>query len=210
MTARGVTGAPAVSPGASGAPGLRRGSYIRTASGQRFWPLDARAREVDPKDVAHALSNLCRFTGHVRKFYSVAQHCCYVSKVVLDEAKKLGLSEDESRLLALEGLCHDATEAYLNDLATPVKKQPDLAGYRATEARLWKVIAERFGLPPEESDLVRWADRVMLVTEARDLMPPGDDWSVWGVSPADFTVRPWTPEVARGTWLSSFTWLGGA
>lgn len=188
---------------------VRRGRFIRTASGQRFWPLDPRPREVHVSDVAHHLANLCRFTGAVREPYSVAQHSCLVSDLVALKARSLGLSRREVKALAFEALLHDATEAYLNDVSTPVKVQPELAGYRAAEERVRLAVAERFGLPREETPIVKWADRLALVMEARDLMPPSDDFADRG-SPAPRKVEPWGHRRARWEFLQRFGALSDA
>lgn len=181
--------------------------WIRTASGGRFYPLDPRPREISIEDVAHALSNLCRFTGHVREFYSVAQHCVLVSRWVEEVAILGGASDEEARALALEALLHDATEAYLNDVSTPVKRQADLAGYRAAEERLRLAIVERFGLPREESPLVKEGDRALLVAEARDLLPGGTEGFEAYVPSVEWSVRPiWpmSPKLARAAFLGRY------
>lgn len=197
-------------PEGSEPPGRRDGFWIRTASGGRFFPLDPRAEDIRIEDVAHALSNLARFTGHTREFYSVAQHCRGVSAWVEAEARRLGFSKEQARALALEGLLHDGSEAYLNDISTPVKRQPELAGYRAAEERVRLAFVERFGLPREESALVKKGDRILLVTEARDLLPCGvEGFGDWGVDPLPAVIRPERPARARELFLRRFEALGG-
>jgi hypothetical protein len=147
---------------------------------------------------------LCRFTGHVRELYTVAQHCCHVSDAVFFSAIEAGMSLREAKALAFEGLLHDATEAYLNDISTPVKHSPDLAGYRAAEERVRLAVVERFGLPREESALVKWADKAVLVNEGRDLMPPSEGWEKRGTPIEGLTVIPLAPVVARREWLRRF------
>src|SRR5664279_1420110 len=92
---------------------------------------------LDIEEIAHALSMICRFTGHVREFYSVAQHCTIVSD--------LGPA-----CYAFTGLMHDATEAYVGDVAKPLKNM--LPAYSVIEERVAQAIATRFGvinpLPP--------------------------------------------------------------
>ncbi len=86
--------------------------WIQTFTGRRFWPLGARAGDVDVRDIAHALALKCRFNGHCRVFYSVAEHSVRVSRVM----------EVGGRKMAMWGLMHDAAEAYLADLGGPIKK----------------------------------------------------------------------------------------
>jgi hypothetical protein len=83
-----------------------RGPYIVTYTGRRFHFLDPKIDEISIEDIAHALSNVCRFTGHTKRFYSVAEHSCLVSALC------------DNRL---EGLLHDASEAYMSDLSSPLK-----------------------------------------------------------------------------------------
>lgn len=101
----------------------RRGDWMQTFSGRQFWPCDPRADEVCIEDIAHALSMQCRFAGHVRKFYSVAEHCVRASWIVPDRFK-------------LAALLHDAAEAYVVDLPRPIKRQPELRAYLHIEERV--------------------------------------------------------------------------
>ena len=100
-------------------------SYIRTFTGIKFAPLSPRLEDIDIRDIAHALSNLCRFTGHTPVFYSVAEHSVLVSKLVEPE-------------YALGALLHDASEAYLNDIAGPIK--PFFPEYVKAEKKLQDLI----------------------------------------------------------------------
>src|SRR3972149_10211945 len=113
----------------------RRGDFILTYSGRRFWPLDPRPEDVVVEDIAHALGNLCRFTGHTSRFYSVAEHSVHVS-------------DSASAPNKLWGLFHDASEAYLGDLARPTKQAQAGFGlaYRRVERRLMRAICDRFEL----------------------------------------------------------------
>lgn len=174
-------------------------TWIRTYSGGQFFPLDPMASEIRIEDVAHALSHLCRFTGHCRDFYSVAEHSVRVANYVLDRTWRTPGHES----LVLEALLHDATEAYLNDLATPVKHQPDLTGYRVAESKLAHEVALRYGLMVPQDPLITKADHVLLATEARDLLPPGTLWTP-EEEPLHETIRPWTSKVARQQYLNWF------
>ena len=177
----------------------RLGDWVQTASGTKVWPLDARVEEILLSDIAQHLSNLCRFTGACRKFYSVAQHCVLVSKLCPPEH-------------AMWGLLHDAAEAYIGDLPRPLKHSGDgnLFGkhYQEVEERLLGVIAERFGLVLPIPQVVQEADRWMLAAEARDLMDD-PDWAVKfaGTHPSLAkvpTIRPWKPRRARVEFLLWF------
>jgi hypothetical protein len=180
----------------------RKGDWIQTFTGKAFWPLDPQPSEIDIEDIAHALSNSCRFTGHVKKFYSVAEHSIHVSRICAPED-------------ALWGLLHDASEAYICDIARPVKLLPFMDGYREVEGCLMGHLVKRFGLPLEQPDSVTVADKVMLAIEARDLMGtlrPG--WEKWlDMIPEGFELNvrcPLDPPVAKYRFLERFRELGGS
>ncbi len=134
--------------------------WINTRHGIKFTPLDPVAEDVHLVDIAFALSNLCRYAGHV-DFYSVAEHSVITSLIV----RALGGTLEEQRA----ALLHDATEAYLVDLPSPIKRAPEMAPYREAEARLSVVIATRFGLPSLEPDIVKSVDAQMIALEANIL-----------------------------------------
>lgn len=179
---------------------IRKGDFIQTRHRVAFYPLDPRPIEISIADIAHALSLQCRFTGHVRKFYSVAEHSVHVSRIC-DPAE------------ALWGLLHDASEAYLCDVSRPIKRLPEMAAYRAAEKNLQAAIMNRFGLAPDEPPSVKHADTIMLGVEARDLMSPlkhPERWA-WCTDLASGTkirvTRPWTPDQAREKFLARFAEL---
>lgn len=157
-----------------------RGDWMQLYSGRRYHPLDPRVEDIDPIDIAHALSMLCRYGGHITHFYSVAEHCVLMSRVVPPED-------------ALAALLHDATEAYVVDVPRPVKRYiPD---YKALEERVWLVIAQRFGIDPELPATVHDADNRILRNESSVLMPD-NGWS----SNREFLpvkVEGWLPEKAE-------------
>lgn len=169
-------------------------NFIRTYKGKNFWPLDPRAEELDIEDIAHALSQQCRWTGHTKYHYSVAQHCCYVSDIL------------PTRVLKLEGLLHDASEAYLSDLARPIKMSPGLGEvYREVEGRLEKVIAEKYGLLYPMSPEVKAADSQLLMEEKEVLMK--GKWREYyadGEKAALVKIERWIPERAEEEFLTRF------
>lgn len=172
-----------------------RGDWMQTYTGRVFWPLEPRPEDVDIIDIAHALSNLCRYGGHSQVFYSVAHHSVLVSQIVPRED-------------ALWGLMHDAAEAYVIDLIRPIKHSAGAAWYREVEARVMAAVCERFGLPKEQPPSVDEADLVMLATERRDLMaPPPRPWRRDGTPLAE-RIHPWTPQRAEMEFLSRAAELG--
>lgn len=130
------------------------GPWLQTYTGKRFHFLDPSPDEICIEDIAHALSNQCRFAGHTVKFYSVAEHSCLVSRLAKPNE--------------LEGLLHDASEAYLMDLPSPVKRVFD--NYRVVEEKVMQAVAQKFGFNWPMSKEVHVADNAQLIIEAENLL----------------------------------------
>lgn len=151
-------------------------------------------------DIAHALSQICRFGGHVRQFYSVAQHSVAVSQMVPVEYR-------------LQALLHDAAEAYCGDMVRPLKVLPSMKHYRDYETMMQSRLFDAFGvLCSEESRAaVKRADLEMLATERRDLMAP--DHTSWpildGIFPRHASITPLMPMAAETAFLKRFKDLAG-
>jgi uncharacterized protein len=166
--------------------------WIQTFSGRQFFPLEPRVQDVCIEDIAHGLSNLCRYGGHTECFYSVAQHCLLVSRVVPREH-------------ALRGLLHDAAEAYLIDVPRPIKHSIGMEAYRAAESRLQSVVYQSFGLSPEDPACIKHADRQLLRTEQRDLMKPAPvAWEDNRAGALDMNIEPLLPRAAESAFLKRF------
>lgn len=175
--------------------------FIETRSGREFWPLEPRKQDVDLYDIAHALSNQCRFSGHTMIHYSVAEHCVRVAELLRDWVPP----STDKRIICLWGLLHDASEAYLVDIPSPLKQDPRFAAYRAAEAAVMAAICDRFGLPREEPTWVGVADGVLLATEARDLMAyRPEHWNKLHQEPLPDLIVPWSHETARHNFLATF------
>lgn len=169
-------------------------SWITTLSGQHFNFAKIEQRSICIEDIAGALSNICRFTGHLPEFYSVAQHSVQASYIV-------------PPAFAFEALMHDAAEAYCNDISSPLKAL--LPDYRRIEKSVELAIAEKFGLPNQMSDAVKLADLIMLATERRDFgLDDGTPWPILkGIEPLMFTVTPLPPREARVAFLRRYNQL---
>jgi len=164
---------------------------ILTHSGISFNLLEPDGDLVEIEDIAHALSHLCRFTGHTNRFYSVAEHCVRAARHVAPEFR-------------LKALLHDATEAYLGDVSSPLKAL--LHEYRLIEFRLDCVIRERYGLPLKQSPEVKQADLAMLAAERESLMPStGEHWPLLdGIEPADNIRDTMSPAQAHSAFLTYY------
>lgn len=171
-------------------------TWIQTNSGRVFDLLRPHSDAVDIEDIAHALSNVARFTGHTDVFYSVAQHSVIVSLIVPPAH-------------ALSALLHDATEAYLGDVSRPLKAL--LPDYRVIEKRVWQVIAKKFGLPAVLHPTVKHADQVALMTERRDLLKRvcASQWDpeLEALPTLPTPIAPDPPRVARGAFIDRFIQL---
>lgn len=139
---------------------------ILTFTGRYVNPLTCDPEDIDIKDIAHALSMQCRYAGHISQFYSVAQHSVLVAMLCPLEK-------------GLVGLLHDAEEAYLLDMPSPIKKNPIFDGYRAAGKRLRQVIFRAFAVPYElydekvkaiDDQVYRW-ERRSFWHQAADIVP---------------------------------------
>jgi hypothetical protein len=184
------------------------GGKITTFTGRHLDPLAAMPDDIDVRDIAHALALTCRFKGHCRGFYSVAEHSVRVS---------FHLENPAHPDLALWGLMHDAAEAYLADLGGPIKHRFFVQNGAAPEARfvsfgeaedrLLEVIAASLGFPPVDYAAVRDGDLTLLATEARDLFRI--DPRTWGIDqpPLPEALVPWTWQQAEEAFLARFSAL---
>lgn len=175
-------------------PSWERGNWMQTFTGKQFYPLDPQAQDVNIDDIAHALSMQCRYNGHVKKFYSVAEHCVLISRLVAPEH-------------ALWALLHDATEAYVGDMVRPLKLH--LPQYIAVEEQVMAAIAEKFGIGPGMPAEVKEADsRILLDERAALLGTPAGDWGIPG-APHGIDIPAWSPAEAEAQYLARFAELTG-
>jgi len=171
---------------------MNEAPYIQTVSGINFTFTEPKSEDFNIVDIAHSLGMQCRFNGHTRRFYSVAEHCLNVARLLPREFK-------------LEGLLHDASEAYITDIATPVKRL--LPDYARLEAIVQGSVRKVFNLPEQESPEVVQADRACLVAEAKKYLPiTRDHWiyadrykSIYELE--EKYVVGWLPEIATNLFL---------
>lgn len=176
----------------------RVGTWMQTFTGGRFYPLDPRASEIQLADVAHGLAMTCRYGGHTRRFYSVAEHAVLVSLHVAPE-------------YAREGLMHDSSEAYIGDMIRPLKHQPQMEEFRRAEHAIEVAVRERFGL---STDPAAWAavkeiDDRILVDEIGELMSdPPAYWSRHeSVAPLGAVITGLPPDLAELMFVHRFAEL---
>lgn len=170
----------------------RRGEWFQTFTGRAVYLIDPRPEEICIEDIAHGLAFQCRFNGHVSVFYSIASHSICVSQLVEPQ-------------YALQGLLHDATEAYLGDMVKPLKAS--MPEYREAEKRMWTVIAEKFGVPVDIHPSVKYADLVALATERFHLMGPSPlPWDIdeFGIARSSLPLQLDQPYQAETNFLRRF------
>lgn len=183
-------------------------TWIQTGDGNSvdhaFWPTAPKADHIFLEEGANALSNLCRFTGHVRTFYSVAEHCVRV----LDEVRKATRNIEVHKM----ALLHDYTEGFCNDLARPIKRDPTMGGYNAMEHAIEGEVVIRFKLAdrPSKNALITTADLRMCNAERLALKGPPP--YPWGSLPDASSVSTlgigWAPKRARREFLAACKYLG--
>jgi len=170
--------------------------WVETISGLKVDLEHPTAKMISATDIATALSNICRFSGHVRQFYSVAQHCVLCAEQ---------LQEDNLKLIAL---LHDAQEAYISDIPTPVKELID-GDLSWLEFCLQGAIDEKFNSHPTAGQIsaVLDVDERMLITEAIALRGKRFDCYLPDVEPYDIEINPLPPGEISAIWLDTLTRL---
>ena len=146
---------------------------------------------INIEDIAHSLSMTVRFNGHCNRFYSVAEHSVLVSHLVEPEH-------------ALEGLLHDASEAYLGDCPKPLKRL--LPDYQKIEEKFEKVIASRFHLQYPWNKNIKEVDGRILADEAIEFHPTyKNDWGIG--DPLGIEIVGYSPDIAKKMFLDRFNQL---
>jgi len=170
-------------------------AYIATFTGKKFFLLAPRMEDIDIIDIAHATAMQCRWTGHSKHHYSIAQHSWYCSF--------LG-PEDE----ALERLMHDGSEAYISDMNRPLKHYTDAGtAYMKVEEPLQRMIYEAFACKTTEPPSVKIADNLMLYAEKAQIVgykfAEAEQWSAKEEA-APIIIEQWSPEYAEKKFLERF------
>lgn len=168
----------------------RKGNWIQTFSGKAFYPETVYEDDIDIIDIAHALGMVCRYSGHAKSFFSVAEHSVIVSHLV-------------PKGFELAGLLHDASEAYLTDVPRPIK--PMIPYYKELEENLEKVIFKKYEIPFPVPPEVKEVDNRMLKTEYDQIMFHGPhEWQFFGEAFENVKIECWSPEVAKQKFLERF------
>jgi hypothetical protein len=170
-----------------------RGPWMNTISGRAIFLTHPEKSEFVVEDIAYGLSNLCRFAGQTTRFYSVAQHCVLVSAIM------------PTPELALQGLIHDAAEAYTGDITSPMKSL--MNGFKKDiELPIEEEIFRQLGVPFPMDPAIKAGDLLALATEIRDVMN-GTLWQHPLPDPLPRRLIAWKPKFARQMWLDQWASL---
>lgn len=169
---------------------LHNGRTIRTVTGVYIDVFNPKPEDIRIEDIAHSLSHQCRFGGHLKEFYSVAQHssiCCGLQKEL-----NLGLAT----------ILHDASEAYLLDIPKPIKRE--LKDYQKVEDNLMRVIADKFGFEYPLNPSIKKIDKEVLEVE----------WKVFVLGEqTDTVLKALPPTVAKAQFMEMWkivSWSGSS
>lgn len=168
-------------------------AFIQTYTGGQFFPFDPKPEDVDIRDIAHALAMTCRFGGHCKQFYSVAQHSVLMYRAASTPSK-------------VRALMHDAAEAYIGDMPRPIKHDEKCRVFGMIESRIEQAICEHFGLPFQIVNAeVKDLDNRILIDEREQIMAPVAYEGGWpDVKPLGVTIEQWSPERARWEFLDAW------
>lgn len=180
-------------------PDLQSAMTMQTYTGEMFDVFNPNKDQIQMRDISHALSMLCRYGGHSRNFYSVAEHCFLMAEYFVDR---------KEYDLARAALLHDATEAYMGDVIRPLKLQFPL--YRQTEDYLQGMIFTKFGLPPEMPPEVKDAD-LRICNDERAALLHERPWNPYidGLPYLDVEIKSWFPIKAEQNYLDMYWKLFG-
>lgn len=180
--------------------GAKLPPVIGVSSGGCFHVLDPREDEVHLRDIAHHTSQIVRYTGAVSQGWSVALHCIEVSHRIA--------AAGGSFVAQLQGLIHDASEAYLVDLPRPIKDN-EWPNYRDIEARIERVICAKLGVPLPFDPIVKRVDDQMVPLEVANFFPPGSFmWQRYAIMEARHDLMVISARAAEESYIMRFEELG--
>lgn len=203
-------------------PEVTSNTWCQSYTGRRFVPETITAEDIDIRDIVQSLSNQCRFMGHSKYHYSVAQHSVLCSHMVEEHMLGLDSLERAEKIMPLSpasrywaghlkrwALLHDAAEAYIGDIPRPMKKR--MPWVKEAEDALLQVIAKRFNLCWPMPAVIHDIDNRMLFTEKRDVLNVHTlNWE-WAKEPVPFpgVINKITPDAAHALFWERFSLLCG-
>lgn len=176
--------------------------WISTQSVEQFDFTNPKIEDIHILDIAHALSNICRFGGHSSSFYSVAEHSIILAEILERQGA--------DKMTVLAALLHDATEAYLGDMPRPITASLfhlDDNCYRNKFVMLNEFITfTRFNLDGADWESISNRDRRLCITEAKQLGLWNKQWADQGDA-ITFELHLWTSAQAENLFVMNFTEL---
>lgn len=167
-------------------------AWIQSVSGKRLDILSLKPENICLDDIAHSLSNICRFNGHTKYNYSVAQHSVLFYRYMKRQGYSLRIRK--------QALMHDAPEYIIGDITSPLKQiiKPII---KPIEANIWKAIAAKYDINPELNQVVKRGDLSILFNERQSLFTKLIEWG-WSVSPlSGVRIIPWSHSRAKKAFL---------
>lgn len=181
-----------------------RGPWIQLVNGQPFYPFAPNFEVVTIEVIAHALAYQCRYGGHAKKFYSVAEHCVLLARYIRKQIEA-GLFPElvtlqEQNAFIRETLLHDRDEAVFVDIQRPIKHS--LPGYQTLGKIAADGLADQFCVPRTDNPFIKEIDRRICGDEYRQILNPCIE--PWGmdIAPLGVTIHGWEPHVAKAIFLT--------
>lgn len=173
-------------------------AWTLNRSGEKFCIDTPETNRYLLDDISHALSMLCRYGGMSSKFYSVAEHSVLVAAALYRDTL--------DPTIALDGLFHDAAEAYVGDVKSPIKARfPEFIAFEETVDRAIRLAHGKSGVPAKERRMTRQYDQRIILDEKAALMPEHSDWLCDpALKPLDVRIQGWGPGEAKSAWISAF------
>jgi uncharacterized protein len=170
-----------------------RGPWTETYTGKRLHLFNPDPSEIDLESIAHGLGGMPRFSAQANPWYSVCQHSVLGSELCAPEN-------------SLAFLFHDAAEAFVLDLPSPLKHSDELKGYVGVENGLQSVIFDKFVIGAYDIADIKLTDTRMYITERNALMKPLDDWDT-SVEPYNIKITPWSPKYSEAMFIKKYNEL---
>jgi uncharacterized protein len=170
--------------------------WKQTFSGKQVDFINPDPEQLCIEDIAHALAHTCRYTGHTQYFYSTAEHSIILVNYIWSN---LGYSKQDQFTM----LMHDAAEAFLGDISSPLKAL--LPDYKKIEKNFEKVLANKFGFEYPLPDRLKQLDKRIILDEVKYLFAESvGNWEHDDYEPLNVEIAGLSPDQAKRKFLYMF------